>query len=221
MEIEVAILMADLSGYTAMTDVHGGASAAKVVDKYMQLVENARFGNCRVVQRIGDQVVMISDEPLDLAITSQRLNKLTLEENDFLGVHAGLHFGKLFRQDDNLFGSTINVTSRIMTLAHRGQVLCSAEFVDKIKPQFAMNIRSMGWFKLKNIAKEIELFELPNLIESHPNLPIDPVCHMHVDPEKSSYSILRGGRNYYFCSKHCLKLFKADLSSGSKQFPPL
>lgn len=29
--------MADLTGYTAMTDIHGGASAAKIVNKYMQL----------------------------------------------------------------------------------------------------------------------------------------------------------------------------------------
>jgi len=33
MEKDVAILMADLSGYTAMTDVHGGASAARIVHK--------------------------------------------------------------------------------------------------------------------------------------------------------------------------------------------
>ena len=54
--------MADLSGYTAMTDAHGGASAARIVNKYMQLVGNALHGSAKVVQRIGDQVVVIADD---------------------------------------------------------------------------------------------------------------------------------------------------------------
>lgn len=41
MEKDIAILMADLTGYTAMTDVHGGASAAQIVNRYMKIVDAA------------------------------------------------------------------------------------------------------------------------------------------------------------------------------------
>jgi len=40
MEENIAILIADLSGYTALTETHGAASAADIIDKYIQIVEN-------------------------------------------------------------------------------------------------------------------------------------------------------------------------------------
>lgn len=78
MEREIAILMADLTGYTAMTDVHGGASAAKLVNKYMEIVEAARHGTTQVMQRIGDQVVMIAGDSGDLLETSSRSRRCYL-----------------------------------------------------------------------------------------------------------------------------------------------
>ena len=88
MEQYVAILMADLTGYTAMTDVHGGASATKIVNKYMQFVEKSLFGTTQVVQRIGDQVVMISNVPLDIVITAHKLTTVA-HEHHFLSIHMG------------------------------------------------------------------------------------------------------------------------------------
>lgn len=211
MERDVAILMADLTGYTAMTDVHGGASAAKVVDKYMHLVDKACIGNCKVIQRIGDQVVLISDQPMDIALTAQHLNYLALKEIDFLAIHSGIHYGSVFEQHGNLFGSTINVASRIMNLAQRGQVLCSDIFLNRILTESTIEASFLGKFKLKNVSSEITLFELPNPSENSPFLPIDPVCHMHVDPAKSNFFMEYDGLSFHFCSKHCLELFRTNL----------
>ena len=52
MEKEIAILMADLTGYTTMTDVHGGASAARIVTKYMEIVNAARSGTAMVNEQL-------------------------------------------------------------------------------------------------------------------------------------------------------------------------
>ena len=95
MEKELAILMADLTGYTAMTDVHGGASAAKIVGKYMEIVDAALHGSTKVMQRIGDQVVMIAEDSNHLLDTARKLNTLTREEHHFLSIHAGLHYGNI------------------------------------------------------------------------------------------------------------------------------
>lgn len=45
MEKSVAILMADLSGYTALTETHGAASAANLTDKYIRIAENCLVGD--------------------------------------------------------------------------------------------------------------------------------------------------------------------------------
>lgn len=217
MEKEIAILMADLTGYTAMTDVHGGASAAKIVGTYMKIVDAALHGDTKVMQRIGDQVVMISEDVYDLLETARRLNTLTWREHHFLSIHAGMHFGRILIENDNLFGSAINVTSRITNLASRGQILCSSNFIDHLPVNAKSSFRSFGIHALKNVMSKIELFELLHTPENEVH--IDPVCHMHVDPAKQNPSTEYQGNIFYFCSEHCKGLFTAspELFVGSVQ----
>ena len=210
MEEDLAILMADLTGYTAMTHAHGGASAAKIVGKYMQLVDTALVGSAQAVQRIGDQVVIISKNSDDLLATSMNLNKLTSDEHQFLSIHAGIHYGPVFLDNNNLFGSTINIASRIMNVAQRAQILCSRSFL--LQLQESLHFRSIGFHKLKNVVEEFELFELLSKTE-YPQLLFDPVCHMQLDPEKENYPVTLADTTFYFCSQHCRGLF--EKSPGS------
>lgn len=209
--------MADLTGYTAMTDVHGGASAAKMVSHYMQIVDAAMHGGTKVMQRIGDQVVMIAEDSIDLLKTAKKLNILTQEEHHFLSIHAGLHFGKILIENDNLFGSTINIAARIMNLASRGQIVCSANFISQLPTDSQQLFGSIGIHKLKNVMADIELFELlhtpTNVVH------IDPVCHMHIDSTRQSPSVDYQGVIYHFCGEHCKSLFleKSDRFIGRTQ----
>ena len=201
--------MADLTGYTAMTDVHGGASAARIVTKYMEIVNAACSGTAVVNERIGDQVVIVADEPVDLIVTARKIALRTYEEHHFLSIHAGMHFGQVFIQNNTFFGSTINVASRIMNIASAGQVLCSAAFFFRVPASQRSQFRNSGAHRLKNIMNEVELFELlPGT--KHTLLDIDPVCHMHVDSSTSLNSSQHEGRTYHFCSERCMELFQAN-----------
>lgn len=206
MEKDVGILMADLSGYTAMTDVHGGATAAKLVTKYMELVNISICGNCEITQRIGDQIVIISEKATDLADTIEKLKRSIIEESHFLSIHAGLHFGPIHREGDNLFGSTINVASRIMNLAQRGQVLCSSTFVKEIGDS-TFSFQPVGLFKFKNVLKDVEIFELG--VSTDSPIPVDPVCHMNIATE-SGFVLEWSGATYHFCSEQCKNIFEND-----------
>ena len=201
--------MADLTGYTAMTDVHGGASAARIVNKYMEIVNTACSGTAMVTERIGDQVVVVADEPVDLIVTARKIALDTYEEHHFLSIHAGMHFGPVFIQNNTFFGSTINVASRIMNIASAGQVLCSASFFSRVPASQRSQFRNAGTHRLKNIMDEVELFELlPGT--KHTLLEVDPVCHMHVDSSTSLNSSQHEGKTYHFCSERCMQLFQAN-----------
>lgn len=206
MEKDLAILMADLTGYTAMTDIHGGASASKIVNKYMELVQQSLFGSTQVMQRIGDQVVMISDVPVDLVVTAKKLITIA-HEHHFLSIHMGIHYGSILIDNGNLFGSPINVASRIMNLANRGQILCSAAYVGELPVGGDFKFVSIGKHKLKNVLSHIEIYEL-GTTQSNP-FHIDPVCHMLVDPAKEDHIVTYQNETFRFCSSHCMTLFTA------------
>lgn len=204
--------MADLSGYTAMTDVHGGESAARIVRKYLELVNRALFNTARLAQTVGDQVVILSDNVDDAAITAIQLSDLALKEERFLSIHAGIHYGPIFQENDNLFGSTINVASRIMNLASHGQILCSSASVGKVGHHTTLAFKPFGRHRLKNVMKEIEIFELcpPNVSSTHL---VDPVCHMLVDPSIGDFTLMFDNKVFHFCSEQCRDMFKSDPES--------
>ena len=60
MEQNIAILVADLSGYTALTEMHGSDTAADLIDKYLEIVQNSLVGASHLHERKGDEVMIVS-----------------------------------------------------------------------------------------------------------------------------------------------------------------
>jgi adenylate cyclase len=207
MEKKAAVLMADLTGYTAMTDVHGGASAATLIRKYMELVDNALVGNTEVIQRVGDQVVLLADDPNDIVETAKVLSSRIHSEHHFLSIHAGIHYGSVFVENKSLFGSPINVASRIMGMAEQGQILCSSDLVENVNAE-KHSCKHLGKFSFKNVMNEISVYEI--ITDTQLLHFIDPVCHMQIDPNRTKYIYLYKNREYHFCGDQCLTLFKSN-----------
>ena len=160
MEKRVAILMADLSGYTALTETHGAASAADLIDKYICIAENCLTGDSKLHQRTGDEIMFVSDSPDFLLATALKLEANTVSEENFLQVHGGLHYGKVLKRAGNYFGSAVNLVSRITAKAVAGTFWCSDEFVNSITDKSDCTFESKGNYLFKNISGEKEVFEL-------------------------------------------------------------
>ena len=63
MEENLAILIADLSGYTALTETHGSSTAADMIDKYIEIVKESLVGDSELHQSVGDEVLVVSASP--------------------------------------------------------------------------------------------------------------------------------------------------------------
>src|SRR5689334_2755708 len=105
MEENIAILMADLSGYTALTETHGAVSAADLIDRYLEIVEKCLLDDCHLYERTGDEVMIVSHSPDSLLVSAFNIMKATALEHNFLQVHGGLHYGKLLKRRNSYFGS--------------------------------------------------------------------------------------------------------------------
>ena len=80
MEENIAILMADLSGYTALTETHGSSGAADIVEKYITIVRDCLVGNCELHGVVGDEVIIVSDSADHLIYTALLLIQNTNKE---------------------------------------------------------------------------------------------------------------------------------------------
>ena len=207
MEENIAILMADLSGYTALKETHGSVSAADLIDKYVSIAENCLVGDCTLHERVGDEIIIISSSPDHLMATALMIGSYTSNEENFLQVHGGLHYGKVLKRGNSFFGSAINLTSRIAAKAKAGTFLCSDEFVNALTDRSAFSLTSKGNHSFKNVNKEKEVFEIG--IEIKNGFYIDPVCRMLIlDPQNAIYHPHED--EIYFCSSQCLELYREN-----------
>lgn len=204
MEDNIAILMADLSGYTALTEAHGSASAADLIEKYLAIVEDCLVGDSRIHERTGDEVMIISTSPDSLMATSLMILKKTSGEENFLQVHGGLHVGKALKRNSSYFGSAINLTSRIAAKANAGTFLCTEEFVNSLSTRSLAALRSTGKHIFKNISDEKEIFEIT--YENSAPFFIDPVCRMLILETGKATKHPEGG-DIFFCSQECLDIY--------------
>jgi class 3 adenylate cyclase/YHS domain-containing protein len=212
MEEDIAILMADLSGYTALTETHGPSGAADMVEKYISIVRDCLVGDSHLHGVVGDEVIVISSSPDHLMYTALLLIQNTHKEERFLQVHAGLHFGKILKRNNNYFGSTINLASRITNQAAPGTFLCSREYVSALSQPSVFTFESKGKHSFKNISEENEVFEL---ITDHPKaFTIDPVCRMIISNEENAvqHSDIP---DIFFCSSDCMDIYRRNKGIGS------
>lgn len=204
MEQNISILIADLSGYTALTEAHGASTAAITIDKYLGIVKASLTGKSHLHQRIGDEVMIVSDSADDLIETAISLHHYCLQENHFLQIHGGLHYGKVLQHYSQYFGSPVNHTSRIAGKAKNGTFWCSSSFINVLSNPSAYLFLFKGKQLFKNVSTPIDVFEL-SLNESLP-FNIDPVCRMQIhDNENAIPHPLNN--NIFFCSTHCLHIY--------------
>lgn len=201
MEQNTAILIADLSGYTALTEAHGASTAADTIDKYINIVLKSLIGNSTLHERIGDEVMVVSDSADDLMNTAIMLIDNCSKENYFLQIHGGLHYGKILKHNSHYFGSPVNHTSRIAGKANNGTFWCSSSFINALSDPSAYLFSSKGNHDFKNVSEKIDVFEIT--LQPATGFHVDPVCRMLIHNKENAIPHPKNN-NIFFCSSHCL-----------------
>jgi class 3 adenylate cyclase len=206
-EIEVVFLIADLSGYTALTEAHGNISAAQIVTRYAEIVEEALEPGVRFVERVGDEALMASADSASVLKTAVNLRDIIEEEPLFPTFHAGIHAGSVLEIDGRYIGRALNLTSRVTSHATGNQILCTRQVVSLAGNMEHIEFRALSLTHFKNIFEPVEIFEvIGGERRAEANL-LDPVCKMQVRQESALARLPFGGKTYYFCSFDCVKIF--------------
>jgi adenylate cyclase len=204
MEQDTSILIADLSGYTALTETHGAFSAADLIDKYVEIIDESLVGDSIVHERVGDEVMIVSPSSNHLLLTAINLLQKALQQYNFLPIHGGLHYGKLLKRNNRYFGAALNLTSRIASHATGGTFLCSVDFINSLPAETVCKFQSKGKFSFKNVSEEKELFEI--MTDDCGDFHIDPICRMIVKRDEGSLTHPKHS-NVLFCSENCLDIY--------------
>jgi YHS domain-containing protein len=109
----------------------------------------------------------------------------------------------LYRAGDYV-GTTVNVASRIASMAMAGEVLMTDELA-RAAPRAAASVESAGVRLVRGVTEPLALFRL---VGSRPGQH-DPVCGATLTDAPAA-RLQRNGRELAFCSEDCLRRFLND-----------
>lgn len=127
-QVRFAVGFADVSGFTALSQVATSAELSRMVDAFEELATtHVHEAGGRVVKFIGDAVMYVTphaSSAVDVA--------LRLLHHSSHPVRAGVTYGLLLAQDGDYFGPPVNLAARLVAAAEPGQLLVDAEAATRL-----------------------------------------------------------------------------------------
>ena len=205
-EKDLVLLIADLSGYTALTEAHGNISAANAVTRYTQIIDAFLHPGVCLGDRVGDEALIVASGASELLRTAIALQEAVEQEPLFPAVHIGLNAGTVVEKDGRYFGKALNLASRVASHARGGQILCTREVISRTNKISGVRFCSIGKIPFKNILDPVDIYEVLTKKNDRSNL-LDPVCRMQIRSEDAPAKLPFGDKTYYFCSFECARAF--------------
>ena len=101
----------------------------------------------RVVKTVGDGVICQFDEPDAAFHAACEMQQATVDlgsgERAPLRIKVGYNHGPVVLTPDDVFGDTVNVCARLMSLANPAQVLTTRQTVDALSPELRSRCRDL------------------------------------------------------------------------------
>jgi adenylate cyclase len=153
--VQMAFCFVDLTGFTRYTEEEGDEEALDLVERFVETVEATLPAEALVVKTIGDEVMIVSPDPVTL--TEWAVGFLTLFQ-ERPQPRVGLHRGRAVYRDGDYFGGEVNLTHRVVARALGGEVMVTAAVVDAIGPSDYLEFDPIGRVELKGFGEPVELF---------------------------------------------------------------
>ncbi|MGH9137522.1 MAG: adenylate/guanylate cyclase domain-containing protein [Acidimicrobiales bacterium] len=167
-EAPVCVGFVDLVGFTALSQQLGDMELAAVVDRFETIAYDVVTGHGgRVVKMIGDEVMFEVADPLAGLETALSLSDAYHTDEAIADVRAGLAHGPVLAREGDLFGPTVNLASRIVSIAYPGSVVVSEEVRTAVgdeapfvwKPLRTRYLKDIGRVHLFNVRRADDEFE--------------------------------------------------------------
>ena len=208
------ILFADLSGFTALTEVHGDERATAIVLRFYDMARSVLREGSILVKTIGDEVMIVCSEARSCVLIALELQSLVNAEPAFPMMRAGLHTGPVTKAGGDFFGNSVNLSARVGAYARSGQILCTEAIASVLGSPSPCLVSRIGPVAMKNVQHEVVIYALrcDAVVEQ---AVVDPVCRMHVSASDAAGHVSHAGEDVYFCSFECMQAFVVDHESKS------
>ena len=159
---EVSVCFADLVGFTRLGEKLEAADLGEVATRFSVLADDAVAEPVKLVKMIGDAVMLVSRQPEPLLETALGLVEAADAEGEgFPQLRAGVAMGEALGRFGDWYGATVNLASRVTTVAEPASVLATSAVHEATRDSFAWS--AAGRKRLKGIEQNVALYRCRRL----------------------------------------------------------
>jgi adenylate cyclase len=160
-----AVLFADVCESTAIYENIGDAKALALINRlFRQLDKEVNGAGGITVKNLGDGIVCQfrqADAAFRAACAMQeQAAKLLAESGPSMKIKIGYTYGPVVLKDRDVFGDTVNVCARLVSLANPAQVLTTQQTVEALSPGLRGRCRELYATKVRGRSTQVSVWEV-------------------------------------------------------------
>jgi TolB-like protein/ribosomal protein S17E len=154
-------MFADIMGFTAMMEEN-----EKTASEW-----RSHFRNCinktiaehegKVIEFMGDGALCFFQSAYE-AVKAAISLQVQIKNETNIPLRIGIHTGEVVMEDNSVYGSVVNVASRVESFAVPGGIFISEKVHDEIKNKPDIQTAFVGKFQFKNVDERIGIFAVSN-----------------------------------------------------------
>jgi adenylate cyclase len=145
---------ADLVDYTAVTRLLSERELTAMVDRFERIAyQHIPDRGGRVIKTLGDEVMYSHASPRAAADIALDLVAACHADDLLPDVRIGLAVGPVLAWEGDLYGSIVNLASRLVGVARPGTVLVSDDLAQRLENDETLTVREIPAVKLKGIGR--------------------------------------------------------------------
>lgn len=239
----VTVLFADLCGFTRLSDRLPPEAVVAMLDEFFEAMTSAAVAHGAGVDKlIGDAIMLTFGLTVPKGDDTVRALRCAAAMHHAFAalpprwrrrygpLRVGLaigcaqgeavlaNVGSAVRMDYTVIGTPVNLASRLTAAAGAGRTLATAEVCTAAAAAPSMlRFGPLRRLTLKGFRAPIGARTVraarPRTVAGASAPVTDPVCGMKL-PRTAALRMTHAGRSFFFCSPHCRRTFRRDLSAS-------
>jgi adenylate cyclase len=206
----VAILAADVVGYSRLMEVDEAGTLARLKTHRLELIDpTIAKHRGRIIKTTGDGLLVEFQSVIDAVECAREIQTRMARRNaDVSPARAiqfriGINLGDVIVDGDDIFGDGVNIAARLEALAEPGSICVSAAVREQVGARLDASFEDLGEQNVKNIARTIRIYRLaapglggpsgetgasPGKAGAKPSIAVLPFSNMSGDPEQEFFA---------------------------------
>jgi TolB-like protein/class 3 adenylate cyclase len=156
-----AIMFADIMGFTALMEENEKNASEWRARLRQSLSVLIPEHNGRIIELMGDGALCFFQSAYEAVKASIAL-QYEMKKDTPIPLRIGIHTGEVVIEDNSVYGSVVNLASRVESFSVPGGIFVSDKVNDELKNKTDISTISLGKFQFKNVDTPLEIFAISN-----------------------------------------------------------